>query len=197
MTGQLASPATWPPQPERRPPRHGAGGAAWRTAARTGTRLAACAVAGIMLCRCYIRMPGTQLVTPDAASKACGRGTCRAAPFCCAAGPCPACPPARRAPGVRRRGNGPRLRPDVVHVAPAFTCTLLVLLLNYAALLASRDTPPSSVVTAPAQAGARNPAARRHNVPSGHAVTTARTGRRSAKTPGIPFRQPWAAAAAA
>ena len=44
------------------------------------------------------------------------------------------------------RGPGP----DVVHVAPAFTCTLLVLLVNYAALLASRDTSPSGVVTAPA-----------------------------------------------
>jgi len=46
----------------------------------------------------------------------------------------------------------------VVHVAPAFTCTLLVLLVSYAALPASRDTSPSGVVTAPAWADARNPA---------------------------------------
>ncbi len=44
---------------------------------------------------------------------------------------------------VRRPG------PDVVHAARAFTCTLPVLLISYAALLASRDPSPSTLVTVP------------------------------------------------
>jgi len=140
-------------------------------------------------------MPGTQLVTPDAASKALqawdmphGKVLLRGWTVSDVSSCITELPEYVVAETVRGPG------PDVVHVAPAFTCTLLVLLVNYAALLASRDTPPSSMVTAPAWAGAHNPAARRHNVPSGHAVTTAQTGRRSAKTPGIRFRRPWAAA---
>jgi hypothetical protein len=59
------------------------------------------------------------------------------------------------------RGPGP----DVVHVASAFTYTLLVLLVNYAACLprVTRRRQAWLVVTAPALAGAHNPAARRHN----------------------------------
>ncbi len=67
MTGQLASPATWTPQPERSTPDAGPAGCPAESGAH-GARLAARAVAGIMLCLCHVRMPGTQLVTTDAAS---------------------------------------------------------------------------------------------------------------------------------
>ena len=100
-------------------------------------------------------MPGTQLVTPDAASKALqawdmphGNVLLRG----WTVSDMSSCITELAEYVVAETVHGPG--PDVVHAAPAFICTLLVLLVNDAALLASRDTSPSSAVTAPAWAGA-------------------------------------------
>ena len=50
---------------------------------------------------------------------------------------------------------------DVVHVTSAFTYMLWCSWLTTRHVLSSHDTSPSSMVTAPALAGAHNPAARR------------------------------------
>ena len=104
-----------------------------------------------MLCLCYIRMPGTQLVTPGAASKALQAWDMPHANILVRSWTVSDVSSRRTGLAgyvVAETVRGPG--PDVVHAARAFTCTLLVLLVSYAALLASRDTSPSSVVTAPA-----------------------------------------------
>ena len=157
MTGQLASPATWPPQPERSTPDAGPAGCPAESGAH-GARLAARAVAGIMLCLCHVRMPGTQLVTPDAASNGPqGSDMLQGTVLLRGWTVSDASPASRNSPSTSSRKWSGARAPDVVHVAPAITYTLLVLPVNYAALLAWRDMPSPGVVTAPALAGAHNP----------------------------------------
>jgi hypothetical protein len=109
-------------------------------------------------------MPGTQLVTPDAASNALQAWdmlhgnvllhgwAVSDVSFCITELPEYLVLDMVRGPG-----------PDVVHVASAFTYTLLVLLVNYAACLPRVTRRRQAWLPPPALAGAHNPAARRHN----------------------------------
>jgi len=171
MTGQLASPATWPPQPDRSTPDAGPAGCPAESGAH-GARLAARAVAGIMLCLCHVRMPGTQLVTPMRRQMGCTGGTCCRAPFSCAAGPCPTRPPAsRNSPSTSsRKWSGARALMWCMWRQRSHTrcwCSQLTTRHCLPGVICRRPAwlprPPWPALTIPA--------ARRHNVPSGVSVS--------------------------
>jgi hypothetical protein len=136
MTGQLASPANWQPQPERSTPRHGAGGVSGgaRRARGLACRMCCCRHRALPLLREDAWHPACH--PPMRHQMRCRRRTCCTATFSCAAGPASDvsfCITELPEYLVLDMVRGPG--PDVVHVASAFTYTLLMLLVNYAACL--------------------------------------------------------------
>ncbi len=172
MTGQLASPANWPPQPERSTPRRGADGLPAESGAH-GARPAARAVAGIMLCLCRVRMPGTQLVTPDAASNGLQgwdmlQGTVLLRGWTVS----DASPLHHGTPRAPRRGNGPGPGPLMCCMWRQRSHTRC-----WCSQLTTRHCLPGVICRRPAWLprppwpALTIPAARRHNVPSGVSVS--------------------------